>query len=360
MPLKFSLLLLLFTLFYPYCSRSQNKFQQWLNPSIDSAYIEDYSKDIILRLYTSQKYSRQRIVDYGEKIALAYRPSNGYTLGAGINYKFLALNIGLVFPFTTPDPVKYGNTKHFDFQSHLYLRRFTIDFFTGYYKGQYLSNLNDFSFIRERPQNYLRDDLRNYSVGFGAYTNFNPRRYSLRSAFTQNEHQKKSAGQPTVGIEAYWVGSRADSSMVPSFVDETNFYDRLDFDRWGFYSINLTGGYAYTLVLGKRFFALASINASVGIGSNRVDLSDQSIQRSTNLKASLNERYAIGYQFDRIFVGLSWIDYQLLSPTHLKQTYINWNAGNMRFNLAYRLSTQRDYEIRPWKWFSSKRSNQLH
>ncbi len=356
MPLKFSLLFCLLGIFSSPGAFSQNKFQQWLNPTTDTTYIEDYSRDLILRFYASQKYSRQRLVDYGEKKALAYRPSNGYTLGAGVNYKFLALNIGLVFPFTTPDATKFGNTSHLDFQSHLYLKRFTIDFFTGYYKGEYLSNLKDYQQFTNVPENYLRPGMQNYSVGFGIYTNLNPHKFSLKSSFTQNERQKRSAGQPTVGIEAYWVGSKADSSYIPSFVKQTDLFDGLDFHRWGFYSVNLTGGYAYTLVVGKRFFATASLNASLGIGANRIYLPGDFVLRKTNPKFSLNERYAIGYQIERFTVGLSWIDYQLISPTYLKQTYINWNAGNMRFNLAYRFSPGRDYEIRPWKWFSSRKS----
>ncbi len=329
---------------------SQSKFRNWLKPEIDTTYIEDYSKDFIFRSYASQKYSVQNLVDSRQKINLLYRPSNGFTVGAGVNYKMLVLNIGLVFPFTTPDSKRYGKTDHLDLQTHLYFPRFTIDFFSGYYKGQYLSNTSDFIEMPQKGIYYQRDDLKTLSAGFGIYTNMNAKRFSVRAPFTQNARQKKSAGEPMLGIETYWVSSRADSSFVPYFVQNPNFFGGADFNRWNVYTVNLTAGYAYNFIIAKRIFLMLSLNSSLGIGANKLFYTDGSTHQKTIVNYSFNERVATGYQFDRLFVGFSLVNYQLLSPTSVRGTHIRWSAGNLRFNVAYRFSPRKEFEILPWKW----------
>ncbi len=331
----------------------QNKFKQWLNQKPDTSYVESYYKDFILRVYASQKYSAQRIVDQGEKTTLSYRPSNGYVLGLGFNYKFLGVNIGTVFPFAKPDPEVYGNTKYLDLQSHLYLRRFTIDFYSGYYKGQYLANSK--TVLNNMPTGnefYIRNDIRTYSAGFGIYTNLNPSKYSVRALFQQNEWQKRSAGQPTAGLELYWVGSSADSSFIPSNLKNKNFFDGRDFNRWQFYSMNFTAGYAYTFVIRNHFSIMLGLNGSIGVGEHFISPVEGKRLVKFQPNYTLNEKAGAGYHYDRFFIGVSLANFQYFTPTPVPKTIINWNTGNLRFNVAYRLSTKHDYEIRPWKWIS--------
>ena len=331
----------------------QSKFKEWLIQKADTTYIENYYKELVLRIYGSQKYSAQRIVDQGESTSLSYRPSNGYAIGLGFNYKFLGVNIGTVFPFAKPDVELYGNTSYLDLQSHLYLRRFTIDFYTGYYKGQYLANsksvLNGTKYENEF---YIRDDIRTYSGGFGIYTNLNPTKFSARGFFLQNEWQKRSAGQPMVGFELYWVGSTADSSFTPSSIKNGNFYDGIDFNRWEFYTMNLTGGYAYTFVIHNHFFIMLGLNGSIGFGQHIISPVEGNQLKRFQPNITLNEKVAVGYHLDRLFIGMSLANFGYITPMPIPKTKINWNTGNLRFNVAYRFATKRDWEIRPWKWFS--------
>ena len=113
-------------------SLGQSSFNKWLSLKPDTSYVQNEQNDLILRVFASQKYSDQTLLDRGEKTGLAYRPSNGYIVGFGFNYKFLGINIGTIFPFAQPDISRYGKTKYLDFQSHLYLRFLTVDFYTGY------------------------------------------------------------------------------------------------------------------------------------------------------------------------------------------------------------------------------------
>ena len=332
-------------------SSGQGKLNRWFKQELDTNYVQNNQKDLILRIYASQKYSAQTISDRAEKTSLNYLPSNGYVVGLGFNYKFLWVNIGTVFPFAQPDVDRYGKTKYLDLQSHLYLRVLTVDFYTGYYKGQYLANSSDvLSPFPTGSAFYTRGDIKTYSGGFGVYANLNPARYSVRAPFLQNELQKKSAGQAMAGFEIYWVGSVADSSFTPSRLTNKQFFDGIDFNRWRFFSVNLTGGYAYTLVFLKKFFVTAGLNGSIGLGQFQLSRVNNTRLLSVNPNVSLNQKLGIGYHFDRLFVGMSLANFQYLSPTPVKQTSINWQTGNLRFNIAYQIHLKRDIEIRPWKW----------
>jgi len=345
------LLMFLFS-FEIFDCHGQDAFNKWLNSKPDSAYVQNNQRDLILRVYASQKYSDQAILDRGAKTSLKYRPSNGYVVGLGFNYKFLGINIGTVFPFAQPDINRYGKTKYLDLQSHLYLRIFTVDFYTGYYKGQYLAN--SASVLNPLPNGsefYTRGDITTFSGGFGVYTNLNPTKFSVRAPFLQNEWQKKSAGQPTLGFELYWVGSSADSSFIPSQIKNKTFFDGIDFNRWRFYSMNLTGGYAYTFVIKKRFFLTAGLNGSLGIGEYQLSRAEGAKMTSIYPNFSVNQKFGVGYHFDKIFIGMSLANFQYFTPTPVKQTYIRWQTGNLRFNISYKLSLKKDIEIRPWKWF---------
>lgn len=333
-------------------SHGQSVFTKWISSKQDTSYVQNNQQDLILRVFASQKYSAQAILDRGEKSSLNYRPSNGYVVGLGFNYKFLGVNIGTIFPFAQPDIGQHGKTKYVDLQSHLYLRAVTVDFYTGYYKGQYLANSAEvINALPVGTQFYTRGDIRTYSGGFGVYANLNPTKYSVRAPFLQNEWQKKSAGQAMAGFELYWVGSVADSSFIPSNLADRNFFDGIDFNKWRFYSMNLTGGYAYTLVIHKRFFMMAGLNGSLGIGEYQLSVVDGPKLNRVYPNFSLNQKLGIGYHFDRLFIGMSLANFQYYTPTPVKQTYIRWSTGNLRFNIAWRIALKKDVEIRPWKWF---------
>lgn len=322
---------------------AQGRFEKWWNPEIDSTYVDNYYNDLIVRIFSSQKYSNQTIADRQENSRLVYKPSNGYTVGAGFTYRFLTINLGVAFPFTTPDPSVYGKTGRLDLQFHVYLKRIYLDFFSGYYKGQYLQNTQDFFPATNREGwYYVRGDIRTYSAGLGIYTNFNPKKFRFEAPFLQNVKQKKSAGAPTAGYEIFWAGSQADSSFVPYGLAGTPFYDNRHINRWEVLTFNLTAGYAYHFVILKDFFLLLSLNGSIGLGYNHLYEVGAGKENRLSANKGINHRAGIGYQRNRVFVGASWVGYHLISPTAVPRTYIAWSPGNVRFNVAYRFTMKKE------------------
>lgn len=325
----------------------------------DTNYVVNYAKNLIIRGYVSQKYSFQRIVDSDENMKLSYRPSQGYSVGVGINYKFLGLNIGTVLPFAKSSVSRYGDTRALDLQSHLYLRRFTVDIFSGIYKGQYLKNSVDVLSFVPGGKFYSRNDLRSYSGGLNFYVNLNPKRYSFRAPFLQNERQKRSAGQPMAGLEIYLVGARADSSIVPSNLKNTNFFNDSDFREWQFFTSNVTGGYAYTFVIHQRFFVMLGLAGSTGISRGVITMTDNKKDSRFVWDVSLNQKAGAGYNWDKFFFGVTYTNFQYFWPTPIPNTRINWGIGDIRFNAAFRFNLKHEIKLLPWKWFSKGQEKAL-
>jgi hypothetical protein len=347
----FFILIILLWIALPVC-QGEGRFRKWLRSKPDSLYVQNKQRDLVVRFYASQKYAAQSIHDKSEKIRLNYFPSNGYVVGLGFNYKFLGVNIGTVFPFARNDVNKYGKTKKLDFQSHLYLRMLTVDFYTGYYKGFYLNNTENILYGHPSAnQFYTRGDIEAHSGGLGLYANLNPTKYSVRAPFLQNEMQMKSAGQPILGMEIYWVGSSADSSFIPTRLKTKNFFDGINFNKWRFFSMNITSGYAYTLVVQKRFFIMAGVSGSIGLGEYILNPIDGGQLSLFSANYSLNERFGLGYHYNRLYIGMSLTNFQYFTPTAVQKTSILWSSGNLRFNIAYRFRLKKEIEIRPWKWF---------
>jgi len=91
----------------------------------------------------------------------------------------------------------------------------------------------------------------------------------------------------------------------------------------------------------------------VGLGEYQLSTVEGARMMSINPNISINQKLGAGYHFDKIFVGISLANFQYITPTPINQTFIRWQTGNLRFNIAYRFNLKKDYEIRPWKWFGS-------
>jgi len=319
---------------------------KWLNTINDTAYISDHCNDLTFRLYGSRKYTSYTLRDNDKETKLSYKPNDNYNLGFGFNYKFIGLNIGINFPFINHDDDKYGKTDYLDVQSHIYLRKLTIDFWGQYYKGFYLSNpedaLSNFNVNGGYP---MRPDIHLLALGIDAQYIFNDEKFSFRAAFLQNEYQKKSAGSWMLGGSIYNVFLRGDTSFVPThFVkpdNETNYY----FNKSNIYSIAAGGGAAYTFVIKRHFFITASAMLEAGFNYTVMkntwsDTKDD--QGGPQLITTI--RFAAGYNSERYFAGIHIVDMNSLSGAPLPGVTQTYGGGNVRFTLAKRFKVKRKTE----------------
>jgi hypothetical protein len=316
----------------------------WLKTDNDTNYIEDHTQDVVVRLFGSRKYNYYDVVDQKRKQELFYRPNRPFNIGVGVNYKFIALNLGFNFPFINKNE-KYGKTSGVDLQTHLYARRMVIDFYGQFYKGYYVSDSKGFRNFYTSPNQdvaYIRPDIKNLTLGLGVQYIFNQKRFSYRAAYLQNEYQKKSAGSFIVGAEVFGVRMKADSSFIPFYLSKEDFFDNKHFDRTGIVSGAVNAGYAYTLVLNKHFFVTLALTGSLGVNYSTLDLTTENSKiTKVGLQLNNSERISIGYNSSRYFAGIHYVNLTTRSTSPVSNTYQRIGAGDFRVSIARRFKLKK-------------------
>ena len=125
----------------------------------DSSYVQDRKTDLMVRAYGGYSFSGYKLDQKGFSEPVTYKSNNNFNIGLGITYRFLSISFSTKAPLVNNDNDRYGDTKSFDLQSNIYLRRFTIDIFTQFYEGYYLKNSDILSAPLPQGGYMLRPDL---------------------------------------------------------------------------------------------------------------------------------------------------------------------------------------------------------
>lgn len=316
---------------------AQQRLKRLLQTENDSAYIEDHTEDLTVRLFGSRKYTYYDMVDKRLKEEVLYRPNTSNNIGFGVNYKFIGINIGFKLPFINNDDDKYGKTKYLDLQSHLYLRKLVIDFYGQYYKGYYLANRRFNSQVLS-----LRPDMYNTDLGLNVQYIFNDKRFSYRAAYLQNEYQKKSAGSFIVGGEVFAWKMKGDSALIPSDLGVEGFFDNEPFHKTSSVSIAANVGYAHTFVIKKYFFITASLTGSAGVNHTVLNYLDgRNKRREFGWQLNNTVRLSAGYNSSKYFAGIHYVDMVTRSESPVNRTYQTFGTGNFRFSVAKRFALKK-------------------
>ena len=314
----------------------------------DSNYISSYTTDFTTRVFSSIKYSMMGYDDGNVDQRLAYRPNNKMLLGIGVNHGFLGLNIGLNFPFVNRDDDTFGETKYYDLTLRIFAPKFNLTGYLQTYRGFYLRNTSTLiSGWEEGDPYYIRSDMRTNTIGLDISYIFNSDRFSYRAALVQTEWQKKSAGSMVVGGSVIYNLTMGDSSIVPSNILYPYFYEGLEFDRSYIFSIGPQIGYAYTLVLKKHLFITGSINGSLNFGFTRLRLIDEEEKVKSGMILALRTEFMIsgGYNSDRWYFGLSYVNLSLTNDAPLTNCSISYDTGMFRMNVVRRIATKKPIKL---------------
>jgi hypothetical protein len=315
---------------------------------IDTNYIESYYNDLVLRAFTSTKYTETGLNDSKLQQSLVYHPNDRTNLGFGINYRWLGLNLGFNLGFINHDDDIYGETKYVDLQTQFYLRKFVIDFYWQYYSGFYLENTRDvFENWPDDGSYYIRSDIASFITGASVQYIFNHRKFSYRAAYLQNERQLKSAGSWTLGGAAYFSGSYGDSSFIPSNIKYPEIFDGKHFNASTGINLGFNGGYGHNFVIKSKFFFTVSLVAGLALGASSIHLVDQLENTDSGLTADFTatSRVALGYNNRRFFAGLAFVNLFIRSNSPLEKMWHIYNSGKIRFNIAYRFSPKKELGI---------------
>jgi hypothetical protein len=270
--------------------------------TIDSTYIADYTNSLTARLFLLFENASLLInptVDQTSKIV--YRPNVNVRIGIAGFWKWFGLGLSIDNPFYKTDQGVYGKTTTLDLRVNAFGRFLAGEFFLQDYKGFYIVS-------PEKPDgtHYIIPDMKTFSMGFSGYWIYNSGRFSIRAAFIQNEHQKKSAGSLVVRPSfLYYLISSDQGIIPPEIVNEYNIPASNLVTRGEYYSIGLSPGYIYTLVFLKNFYITAAVFPGVA-----AQFAAFSNERSEYYKFEftfqLSGRLVLGYNSNKWFLGASY------------------------------------------------------
>jgi len=302
---------------------------------IDTLYYVSYDTMLAARVYFSQKYTNFRFVDRNEDIRIHYLPNTTLNLGVGATYKIATLNFAYGFGFLNPDRDQ-GETKYLDLQCHIYGQGLLIDLFGQFYRGFHLRNDE----LRDAEGSYYyRPDIRVQQIGFSGYWIVNKDRFSYRAGFLQNEWQKKSAGSFLLGWQLLFGGGTSDSTIVPS-----NLYSVPPVEgtkRLSFVETGPSAGYAYTLVIKKHFFIMASATITVDFSVNVLESPER--VRSTSLVPNFGIKAFAGYNSRKSSISLTFTNETVNLAAGKPEQLFGLNTGNLRLNFVHRFAFEWDF-----------------
>ena len=291
----------------------------------DSTYYTSYENLITSRFYFSKKYTSLKFRDRSEDYNLTYRPNTTLNMGVGATYKFATLNLAYGFGFLNPERGR-GKTKYLDLQFHTYTRKLIIDMFGQFYDGFFLTPK---STNNTTDEYYLRPDLDVNQIGASVQYILNHKKFSYRASFLQNEWQTKSAGTFIFGLEVYGGKVKADSTIIPTFVNNEEADRNIELIR--FFEFGPNAGYAYTWVVKKHFFLTGSASISLDYGESTTSDRDG---RKTEKGISPNTflRFFGGYNSSRWAISLIYVTNGVSLATGDVERQIILNTGNFRIN----------------------------
>ena len=319
----------------------------------DTSYITAYKDELTTRIFLSRKQNGYNLSERLYSPWIKYRTNDNLLLGLGYTYSFLTFNLALKMPFINKDDDIYGKSKYIDLQTHFIFRSYIVDFYLQWNKGYYIMNPENVFPDYTETHRPLRGDMRTNLVGLNLQYLFNSERYSYKASFLQNQFQRRSAGSPILGIEAYWMLGMNDSVTVGGDIPPSGFLGNMPFNQADIFNVGINGGYAYTFVWRESLYF--SISSTIGIsgGYNWIHNTSSSETNNTGATLGLNNtsRISLGYNNASYYVGLSFIRFSMANHVGEERNWMGYHTGNIRLNFVKRFRTKRAIKIlRPDLW----------
>jgi hypothetical protein len=301
----------------------------------DTSYVKSYITEVTARLFLSQKYTGLRVPGTSTIPDFRYRPNTTLNLGIGATYRSLTLNLAYGFPGLNGDGSERGKTRYLDMQAHLYGRKLVIDFFGQFYKGYFLSPKD---YISGFPGYYIRPDVRINMVGGSAYYVFNHRKFSYRAGFIQNEWQSRSAGTFLLGGDVYYGVVNSDSLLIPPEI--AHQFPHGQVKRFRFFNIGPGGGYAYTFVYKRNWFATGSLTVNIPIDFVKESTHSEDKNR-ISVSPNFMARLAVGYNSRRWVYSATVVNSMVTANGSFNEGIYRISTGNYRLTAARRFTLSR-------------------
>ncbi|HVB03405.1 MAG TPA: DUF4421 domain-containing protein [Chitinophagaceae bacterium] len=300
-------------------------------PLHDTSYYKTFEKYLIVHSFLTSKYTSLGLTGYTNSENIRYMPNTPLSVGLGVTYNFLTLNLGVGLGFLNNNSEEF-NTNYLDLQTHIYIRKVSLDLYGQFYKGYYLPGT---VIPQYTGKNYFRPDLNVNFLGIAGYYIFNSGHFSYRASLVQDEWQKKSSGSLLLGGEIYYGSIYGDSDLIPGNLQAG--YSTQKIHRVHFFEIGPGAGYAYTFVFQQHFFLTGAINLNAAFAYNR------EFGISTAFRIGINPNFTYraiaGYNGNRWAINLSWINNQIsFAGLYSGESYrIKTGMYNLTVNYRFKL-----------------------
>jgi hypothetical protein len=271
-------------------------------PAVDTAYIAGYYSFLHVQLLEDNRNQLLRLRT--PDAIYRYRPNGPSTLGLGLGYGWLGIDLMVRPGFLNGDDARKGRTRQFRTNLNVNTRKIWLGAQYQNYRGLYLANPEilgptgntDGRTFSQRP------DLRTRTFVVQGYYCFNHRQFSNPATYWQRERQKRSAGSWLLGSTLALNGIRADSSLLPP--DAVPGSGLL---RYRSLSLGVNVGYVQTFVFKKHWFFTASLRPGLALKSaSRLSANDETARVPVRLGGQGDGRFVLGFNHDRFYGGVAY------------------------------------------------------
>jgi hypothetical protein len=304
----------------------------------DSTYIADYKNLITARVFLLYQ-DASFVLNPKTSGEIIYTPNVAGRIGIAGFYKWFGLGLSVGNSWFKRSTTRYGNTSVLDLRVNAYGRPVAAEVYLQNLKGFYIRNLKD-------PEGnfYKIPDMKIFAIGFTGYWILNHERFSIRSAFIQNERQKKSAGSFILRPTFLYYNLSSENGILPAEV--IHIYGiKNDFllKKGEFYSLGLAPGYTYTLVLFKKAYLNAALFPGILLQNYYFEANGLSYS-SANSTFTLSWRAALGYNSDSWYIGAGIVSGFDRIPSWIGNSTFYYDIGQVRFWVGTR-----------FHWFKKKK-----
>lgn len=272
------------------------------NDSLQNPYFKSYNDKITVSAYYLNTSNSFQIASDGQdpKVYLNLIPNRKEQIGFNLNYKIIDITLGFAPKFLGGNKGD-SNSKHFNFNTRFYYKKWMQSFTFINQKGFYISDDN---ITAQLP------NMRTTKIGGSTSYVFNDK-FSFKTLVSQNEWQTKSSG-----------------SFIPTF---SFYYTNLDLNTpdsspGDLYVFTLAPSYFYNFVISDRVLIGAGI--ALGAGINDIDGDTSAL-----LEADFNLKLA--YNKDRFFAFAS-LNTISFAQDEKVDPRLNDNIVTLKFSAGYR------------------------
>lgn len=240
----------------------------------------------------------------GKRSRLSYRSNKPYSLGVGVYIFELAIELAFAIPLDEQNKRIFGESRARDLQLNVIGRRWGFDVFYQRYAGFYVSDSdNPVPANMSYPQ---RPDIGTRNIGASVSHIFNRNRFSFRSPYNFSERQLKSGGSLVAFGTLRNFRISGDSAIADPFYSET-FPDLVSIRHISVVTAGVAPGYTYNLVY-NGFFLNGTFGIGPGVNLLSYEYENGAGGNRNSFNTMLTARLALGYNGDRIFGGMTFIN----------------------------------------------------